>query len=75
MSDFAETPIDDCWCETRKFATVQLAALKLNLRKLGKTELAAALFEHPIQLMNCSVCTVKDFRCVSGNAPNVLVAI
>ena len=58
---FVETPSDDCWCETHKNDTLLLAAVKLTLRKLGKTEFATALFEHPIELMNYSVCTVKDF--------------
>ena len=61
-SGFVETPSDDCWCETHKNDTLLLAAVKLTLRKLGKTEFATALFEHPIELMNYSVCTVKDFR-------------
>ena len=43
-----------------------LSAGKLNLTKLGKTELATTLLEDPIELMNCSVCTVKDFKYISG---------
>ena len=61
-----KTPSDDCRCETCENATLLLSAVKLNLTKLGKTELAAALLEDPIELMNSSVCTVKDFKCISG---------
>ena len=38
-----KTPSDDCRCETCENATLLLSAVKLNLTKLGKTELAAAL--------------------------------
>ena len=61
-----KTPNDDCRCETCENATLLLSAVKLNLTKLGKTELATALLEGPIELMNSSVCTVKDFKCISG---------
>ena len=60
-----KTPSDDCRCETCENATLLLSAVKLNLTKLGKTELAAAMLEDPIELMNSSVCTVKDFKCIS----------
>ena len=58
-----ETPSDDCRCETWKNAKLLLSAAKLNL---GQTELATALLEDPIELMNSSVCTVKDFKYISG---------
>ena len=61
-----KTPSDDCRCETCENATLLLSAVKLNLTKLEKAELAAALLEDPIELMNSSVCTVKDFKCISG---------
>ena len=52
--------------QTCKNATLLLAAVKLKLTKLGKTELATALLKDPIELLNSSVCTVKDFQCISG---------
>ena len=61
-----KTPSDDCQFQTCKNATLLLAAVKLKLTKLGKTELATALLKDPIELMNSSVCTVKDFQCISG---------
>ena len=49
-----------------------LSAGKLNLTKLGKTELATTLLEDPIELMNSSVCTVKDFKYISGQSAQCL---
>ena len=40
--------------------------LILNQTKFGKTELATSLPKDPIELMNSSVYTVKDFKCISG---------
>ena len=42
-----------------------LSPVKLNLTKLGNTELSTAFSEDPIKLMNSRACTVKDFKCVS----------
>ena len=59
-----KTSNDDWQCETCENATLLLSAVKLNLTKLGKTQLATALLEDPIELMNC-VCTAKDISCIS----------
>ena len=61
-----KTPSGDCQCETCENATLLLSAVKLNLTKLGKTGLATALPEDPLEQTNSSVCTVKDFKCISG---------
>ena len=47
-----KTTTDDCWCKTCKNATLLLAAVKLNLIKLGKIELATALSKDSKELMN-----------------------
>ena len=50
-----KNPSDDCQCETCENATLLIAAVKLNLKKLGRTELATTLSEDPIELMDSSV--------------------
>ena len=67
-----KTPSDDCQCETCENATLLLSAVKSNLTKLGKTGLVTVLPEDPIELMNSSVSTVKDFKCVSGKRAQCL---
>ena len=55
---------DDCRCETCENATLLLlAAVKLNLTKLGKTELAPALSK---EVMYSSACAVKDLKMYHG---------
>ena len=53
-----KTPSNYYYCDTYEHATMLLSAVKLNLTKLGKTELATAFSKDPIELINFSVCTV-----------------
>ena len=53
-----KTPSNYYYCDTYEHATMLLSAVKLNLTKLGKKELATAFSKDPIELINFSVCTV-----------------
>ena len=59
-------PDDDCRCEVCENAELLLDAAKTYLKKNEKNEIAKALPATTTEILESSVCSVKNQECMSG---------